>query len=353
MRLVGAAVEALHVALRRPLVTARGTVTTRHGFLLRLTSGDGVSGIGEASPAYWLGETDIDTIAGDLSRVVALVAGGTDATRLRAAAVGAAAACAVDTALLDLEARTRGTAVTTLLGGDAAAAVPVCALLAGDSVASLGDEAAAAVARGFRTLKLKVGAGATADDVARVDAARRAAGARIALRLDANGAWTPAQARGALAALEPFDIELVEEPLRAPAPHELAALAARTSIPLALDESITDAAALGLAAAAGGVSALVVKPARVGGPRRALTLARAAARLGLRVVVTDSIESAVGTRAALHVAAALAAPRLAVGLGGACQLTDVPDELTAPALRACGPGLAVAPVASTEPGAHA
>jgi o-succinylbenzoate synthase len=353
MRIVGARVVEMRLAFRRPFVTAAARVATRRGFLLHLTSDAGVEGVGEASPATWIGETAIEQVAGDLRRVLADVCECPDAARLRALTLSAAAACAVDTALLDLDATTRGVAGTALLGGDSTATLAVSALLTGDTADALRRDAEKAAARGFRTLKIKVGVAALADDVARVEAVRRTVGDRVALRLDANRAWTFAQARAALAAFAPLGIELLEEPLRVPRPRDLAALAAGASIPLALDESVSDATALEEAMSAGGVSALVVKTARVGGPTPAVALARVAARRGLRVVVTDSIESPVGMRAALHVAAALAEPRLAVGLGGASLLAEVDPDFDAPMLRAAGPGFAVAPVEDVESVARA
>ncbi|MBI3767970.1 MAG: o-succinylbenzoate synthase [Deltaproteobacteria bacterium] len=359
MRIVRAAVEEIRLALPRPLLTSRGAVAMRRGLLLRLTSDAGVEGVGEASPAEWIGETSVALVADDLRRIVALAGERPDAARLHALVLSTgggyspAAMCAVDTALVDLEATRRGIAVCALLGGDPTATLPVRALLAGERVERLRDDAADAVAHGFRVLKLKVGATPLVDDVARVDAVRRLVGPGIALHLDANRAWTFAQARVALAALAPLGIALLEEPLRAPEPDDLAALAASAPIPLALDESIADAAALLRATSAGGVSALIVKAGRVGGPTRALALARVAAQRGLGVIVTDSIESAVGMGAALHIAAALATPVLAVGLGGARHLTDVEHALTAPLLRAAGPGLAVAAVSPAQAATHA
>jgi o-succinylbenzoate synthase len=359
VRIVRATVEEIRLALRRPLMTSRGAVAMRRGLLLRLTSDAGVEGVGEASPAEWIGETSVAQVTDDLRRIVALAGERPDAARLHAlvlstgAAYSIAAVCAVDTALLDLEATRRGMAVCALLGGDPTVTIPVRALLAGDTVESLRDDAADAVAHGFRVLKIKVGAAPLVDDVARVDAVRRLVGSGIALHLDANRAWTFAQARAAFAALAPLGIALLEEPLRELVPDDLAALAASAPIPLALDESIADAAALIRATSAGGVSALVVKAVRVGGPTRALALARVAAQCGLGVIVTDSIESAVGMGAALHVAAVLATPGLAVGLGGARLLADIDRALTAPLLRAAGPGLAVAAVSQAQAATHA
>ena len=51
------------------------------------------------------------------------------------------------------------------------------------------------------------------DDAGRVAAARAAAGPEVALRLDANGAWSVEEAVRAIDALAPAGLELVEEPV--------------------------------------------------------------------------------------------------------------------------------------------
>lgn len=351
MSVVAAAIEALRLPLRRPLVTSQGTVACREGFLLRLTDGAGAVGVGEASPAYWIGEGSLGRTSDDLRRVVAWVRERPSARALRArldepGALVAAAACALDGALLDLEARARGVAVATLLGGAGAATVAVAALVAGDTLDALASDVDAALGRGFTTLKLKVGAEPLAADLRRIAAVRARAGSAIRLRLDANRAWTPGEAARALAAFLPFAIEYVEEPLRPGDPAELAALARMAPLPLAVDESIVDAADLQRLVAAGAPVHVVLKAARVGGPTRLLALARYAQLAALPVVVTDSLESVIGMSLALHMAAALPEPRAAVGLGGAQLVAaDGPagsHRLRVPRLVPGGPGLTVA-----------
>jgi o-succinylbenzoate synthase len=355
MNVVGAEVEALRLPLRRPLATSQGALAIREGFLLRLRSDTGVTGIGEASPAYWIGEGSPARTADDLRRVVALVGRQprSDAVRARlldgaaGASISPAAACAVDGALLDLEARTRGVGLGAVLGAAGAADVPIAALIGGAAPDLVMAEVEAALTAGFQTLKLKVGIAALADEVWQVAAVRARVGAGVRLRLDANRAWAPEDARRALAAFAPFDVEYVEEPLRSAEPEALAALARATPVPLAVDESIVDAADVLRLVAAGARVHVVLKAARVGGPTRLVALARLAHAAGLPVIVTDSIESTIGMSVAVHVAAALPGPRFAVGLGGAQLLMAesgvAPHPLCRPWLAPVGPGWGVAP----------
>ena len=67
-------------------------------------------------------------------------------------------------------------------------------------------------------------------------AVRDAVGSWPALRVDANGAWEPAEAVEAIAALEPLDLQLVEQPC--PTLAQLADVRTAAGVPLAADESI-------------------------------------------------------------------------------------------------------------------
>ena len=101
-------------------------------------------------------------------------------------------------ALGDRAGRRAGKPVAALLSDDAATRVPVNATLSATDRAGAARQAAAAAQEGFGCLKLKVGLG---DDAGRVAAVRAAVGPRMALRLDANGAWGVEEAVAAIEVL--------------------------------------------------------------------------------------------------------------------------------------------------------
>ncbi|HUY29270.1 MAG TPA: o-succinylbenzoate synthase [Candidatus Binataceae bacterium] len=351
MRIEAASIEPYRAALTRPLRTSRASLSVRAGFLLRLRTEGGLEGVGEAAPAYWLGgEQLLDTHA-SLKKISAAAAGLGSSTRLRQWAFGSdavrrhlskAALCALDCALLDLESRAAGISVAETLGGNAGAVMAGCALIGGDRPQAVAADARRMVRRGFRCLKLKLGVASTRADLARVQAVRGAVGDAVELRLDANRAWSFDQAQEVFAAIARLKIQFVEEPLRCAAPAELKRLRAGSGVAIALDESAIDRHVLEQYVREGAADVLVLKAARVGGLSAGIELARSARDLGLGVVVTDSIETEVGMSAALHLAAAIPAPHLAIGLGGsiwfgseaAGRFTDAPAVLTLH-----GPGL--------------
>ena len=174
---------------------------------------------------------------------------------------------------------------------------------------------------GVTTAKVKVAEpGQTlADDVARVNAVR----AQIpTVRVDANGGWTVEQAVAAAAALTADGpLEYLEQPCATVA--ELAAVRARTDVPVAADESIRKAADPLAVVRARAADIAVLKVAPLGGVRALLDIA---AQIDVPVVISSALDSAVGIAAGLAAAAAL--PRLehACGLGtGGLFVDDVAD----------------------------
>ena len=288
---------------------AHGALTDRAGVLLELRTGDGAVGIGEASPYPSLGDGIADDVLGLLQVHAAAMLADPDAALAHLAALPAgtpgvaALRCALDVALLDIEARRRGVPIAALLAASPAASVAVNAVIGGgppEEVAAFGVEA---IAAGYATLKVKVGVGAGDLDIVRVEALRvRCPDATI--RLDANGAWTEAQAREALTRLAPLRIELVEQPVGV---AEVAALARLRAfgIPLAADEAVVSIESAERLLGARAVDLLVLKPMRLGGVRPAFAIAQAAAAAGVGCIATTTFDSSIGTAVALHFAAAL------------------------------------------------
>lgn len=196
---------------------------------------------------------------------------------------------------------------------------------------------------GARTAKVKVAEpGQTlADDVARVAAVRE----RVpAVRVDANGGWSVDEAAAALRALTADGpLEYAEQPCRTV--EELAALRARVpGVPIAADESIRKADDPFRVVRAGAADVAVVKAAPLGGVRRLLAIADA---LGVPVVVSSAIDTAVGIGTGLAAAAALPELPHACGLGtGGLLAADVAEPRRP--VDVPGGGLAL-PVGRAEP----
>ncbi|TJY69915.1 O-succinylbenzoate synthase [Arthrobacter sp. CAU 1506] len=168
---------------------------------------------------------------------------------------------------------------------------------------------------GARTVKIKVAeTGQDIDqDVARV-AAVRAAAPDAKLRVDANGGWDVAAAVAALTRLAEYSLEYAEQPV-----PEIAGLRdVRTELrrrgidtPIAADESVRKAADPLRVACEEAADLIVVKVQPLGGVRRALDIV---AQAGLPAVVSSALDSSVGIRAGVALAAALPELPYACGL---------------------------------------
>ncbi|QDQ98990.1 o-succinylbenzoate synthase [Tomitella fengzijianii] len=191
---------------------------------------------------------------------------------------------------------------------------------------------------GARTAKVKVAErGQTpADDVARVAAVREQV---PVVRVDANGGWSVGEAERALRALSADGpLEYAEQPCGTVG--ELVELRARgTGVPIAADESIRKADDPLRVVRAGGADIAVVKAAPLGGVRRLLAVAQ---QVGVPVVVSSAIDSAVGIGTGLAAAAALPDLVHACGLGtGGLLAEDVAPPRSWVPDGAGGLGLAV------------
>jgi L-alanine-DL-glutamate epimerase-like enolase superfamily enzyme len=196
----------------------------------------------------------------------------------------------------DLEGRRAGEPVWRLLGAAAAPPVEVNATIATADPEDAGRQAAHARAAGFATVKVKVG---LEGDELRLAAVRAQAGDQIAIRIDANGAWSVDQAISWLRALEPIGIECCEEPCRGLDP--IAHVAAATSIPIAIDETAAQPGALDQRVC----DCVCLKVARCGGIAATVEAARHARAAGYEVYLASLLDGPLGIAAALHAAAVI------------------------------------------------
>lgn len=297
--------SSFRLPLATPLRTATGGIDERRGWLLEI--GDEPPGIGEATPLPGFTES---LAACDAALETAVAALRQDDWPAAFAAVtdAPAARTALATAALDRRASDAGDPLYRYLGGDRRETIPVNATIGDGTVDATVAAAMGAVDEGFATLKVKVGARSVDEDVERARAVRTAVGDGVSLRLDANGAWSLAQARAALDDLAGLALEYVEQPLAADRLEETRRL--RGDVPIALDESLP-ARNPHEVVAGDYADVLVLKPMALGGPDVARGVAHAAGRAGLDVVVSNTVDAVVGRTAAVHVAASLDEPRAA------------------------------------------
>ncbi len=353
MRLAALRRHRYSIPLTRPWQDARGIVTLREGWLVCIETKDGLRGWGEAAclPALGTGTArDIEMMLAWAAETLVGLSPGEALSRLdigeaaQRLASAPASRCALEFALLDLQARGAGVPLYRWLRAEAKSSVAVNASIGGLDV-DTGDRLAAAAQAGFPVAKLKLGLAAAAEEWPMLQRLLASRPRDCALRLDVNGAWSMPVAERLLPELCGQGIEALEEPCAAADDATLARWQAGLDYSLAVDESLPgrdEAVPLP-------VHRQVLKPMLLGGPRRAMVLA---ARPGISSVVSSTLETATGLWACAHLAAAVSAPgapRLAHGLDTGGWLT----RLLGPELPAGGrimlgesPGLGFEPVLS-------
>jgi o-succinylbenzoate synthase len=339
-------IQSYSTPLDPPWPSAEGPVHRREGSILILEDDDGRVGLGETAPWPGFGlETHASSVAAlrlAARRLVGLpvdayLAAAGDLLGLAPVAASPCARHAIDLALHDLAAQRAGVSIARLLGGESARTeVTVNATIPRVPARETAEAARQFAEAGFGTLKLKVGGVPLDEDVARLRAVREAVGPSLHLRIDANQAWSEGDALASLAAFREFDLEYCEQPVAADEIDSMARVRAAGGVRIAADESVRDAAKVKRILAAGAADVLVLKPMALGGLHAARSIAAAAAKAGVPVVVTSLLEGPIGRTGALHLAASLGPGPYAHGVA--------PEPVHSPVVHVPGrPGLGAEP----------
>lgn len=320
---VGAAeVLLVSLPLRTPHVAAHGTETTREVVLVRVVTGPGHEGWGECPALSAPGYTEETAVSAfevlTSSLVPSVLAEAWDPDPRPAHPMAYAA---VEAALLDAALRTSGRSLAALWGVEGHR-VPRCQVVTPDPAAPgpLGGmevRVADAVRSGAVMAKVKVGPGT---DPGALEALVASAGVPVAADANASLAGHDTAAE----ALAATGVVYLEQPCAAGDLAASARLAARTAVPIALDESLGSPAAVAAALAAGAGSLVNCKPARLGGLAAALRCAAVATAHGAGLFVGGLLETGVGRAPALALAAALAPAGTGGGAGGGGVAAGVP-----------------------------
>ena len=296
-------VRTIDVHLEVPFQISRAVRTEKRLVLIELEE-DGRVARGEASPDPYFGDTP-ETLERDVRAALELIPEDpTDLGTLRARLEerfphGGAAACALDILGHDRAAQAAGVPLRTFLGLAPAEAPPTSFTIGIAEPAVMALRAAAAGAKGFNVLKVKLGHG---DERAILAAIRERYSGTI--RVDPNAAWTVAEAPGRIAGIVPFGIEFVEQPVDPRDIEGLRAVRERSELPIVADEAAVRSVDLDrLAGACDGIN---VKLQKCGGIAEARAMIEKAHGLGLKVMLgCRAAETSVGIAAAAHLAPAV------------------------------------------------
>jgi mandelate racemase len=287
----GLTVRAVDAPMERPIQTASGEIPTAALVLLDLHTREGVTG---SAYAFCYMSAVLRPVRDAIAALEPELTGRPlapleihEALRSRFRLLGSAgllglALNAIDAAAWDALARAAGLPLVALLGGIAGARVTAYGSLKSMRPADAAREAEEVLAAtGVRELKVKIGAGTLADDLAVIAALREVAGDGVRLMVDYNQSLAVPEALARLERLDAEGLAWVEEPVHADDASGSAAVARAARTPIQAGESWWSPAEAARHIAAGASDHVMLDAGRIGGVTgwiRAAALARAAGR---------------------------------------------------------------------------
>ena len=303
-------IERLRLRLvRLPLVAFFETSFSRiydRTFILVSLDGGGTEGLGECVAdvdPYYSPETNVTAWHAIKGFLAPLLLGRTFAhprdvfpslARVRGHNMAKAA---VEMAAWDLAARLQNAPLSRLLGGTRTEIASGVSIGIQDSFDDLAAKVQSELEAGYRRIKIKIKPGW---DVAAVEMIRARFGG-IPLMVDANAAYTIADAAH-LAALDRFELMMIEQPLDYDNIRDHAALQRRMTTPVCLDESIHTVRAAEEAIALEACRVINIKPGRLGGHAESIRVHDLCAARGLPVWHGGMLESGIGRAHNIHLA---------------------------------------------------
>lgn len=283
----------------RPAGTSRGVLHHKDCWFLKLTREDGTNGWGEVSFIPGISLEDPDEMEIRLDHVCKLVSRGEmDPSQSLPSLPGIQ--FALETALKDLE--QGGNRVLYPSGfTDGLSGIPTNGLIWMGDRAFMVEQIRRLLEMGYRVLKMKVGALDFKEELDLLKWIRAVYGAaNLEIRLDANGAWDPEDARVKLDSLAYYGIHSIEQPIAAGQPEAMSALCLESAIPVALDEEL-----IGVTTTVERIEILqsirphyiILKPGLLGGTSVAEEWISAAQELNIGWWVTSALESNIGLNA--------------------------------------------------------
>ncbi|MDQ2754497.1 MAG: o-succinylbenzoate synthase, partial [Actinomycetota bacterium] len=307
MKLTEVELRRITLPLVTPFHTAAGAQTSRDLLLVRVAGPDG-EGWGEcaalAAPVY---SPEYVDGAAHVIRTYLLprlfASGDLSAEQVGSALAGVKghpmAKSTLEMAILDAELRHHGISFGTYLGAVRDRVPSGVSIGITPSIPELLDVVGGYLDQGYVRVKLKIQPGW---DLAPVQAVRERFGDELALQVDANAAYTLADADH-LAGLDPFALLLIEQPLAEEDLDGHAQLATRITTPICLDESITSAGVAADAIRRRACAIVNIKAGRVGGYLEARRIHDVCASEGVPVWCGGMLESGLARAANVALAA--------------------------------------------------
>lgn len=311
MKITSIDVKTVQVPLIEPFHISLGTITHAISAVVKIETDEGICGYGEGAPGVlitgenlagtvhsiqYFGKLLIGTDPADLEKVYWILD--------RAAAHAPCGKAAIDIACHDILGKKAGLPVYQLLGGYSNE-IETDITLGIQAPEEMARKAAAHVLNGFDAIKTKVGTGFR-EDIARIKAIRDAVGPEVKIRVDANQAWSAKEAVRIIERLNEYDIELVEQPVKAADIEGLEYVTKNSKVLIMSDESCFTARDALRLVERRAVNALNIKLMKCGGIREALKINAICETAGIECMLGCMTEETnIGVTAAASLGAAV------------------------------------------------
>ncbi len=290
--------------------TALGPAAVSDYTIVFVDTDAGITGIGEVSSVF---KRRGELLRHDIDMALAPAVVGEDPTRIAylvqkmdlALDGSEEAKAGIEMALWDILGKALDAPVYRLLGGKVRDRIPLSYSVPFGEPEQMASFAVERVRAGHRTIKVKVG-NEPSTDIAAVRLVREAIGPDVKLRVDGNMGWSTAkQAIGVIRAMEPYDLELVEQPLPAHDLEGMAEVRRAIGVPLMADESVRNPRSAMAVIRHGAADIANVYVTEAGGLLNASRIFAMCEAAGMPCMIGSMPEFGIGTAAQIHLGVAM------------------------------------------------
>lgn len=290
-----------------------GSKDTHELIFVRIDSDEGIFGVGIASPGaiYISGDTGIHHLE-LINNIFGPAIVGADPFALEAimrnldslTRSAERAKAGIDLALHDLMGKALGVPANRLFGGAVHEGVRVNRLMGMYPPREMAEKCKAVVEKGYTALKLKVGT-TLQEDVERVQRVREAVGPEVMITIDFNQACSAKEAIQRIRKMEPYDVAIVEQPVKAADLKGLALVRQSVQPRVMADESVNNAAEALRIIESGAADIISLKIPKMGGIFKVRKIAAVCEAAGIEYLVGTAPGSQLLDAANVHLAVSL------------------------------------------------
>lgn len=297
-----------HIKLKKPFITSLGRREFTTSIFIKITTQKGLTGWGECCPfppilgetpetCFIVGKLLAERLIGDDPCDIEKICSKMDKVIFSNTAIKSA----IELACQDLRAKEAGVPVYKQLGGSIDKTIKTDFTISLDTVDAMVEDAVSQVARGFTTLKIKMGDG-WKTDIKRLLAIREAVGPRIDLRIDANQGWERDDAIEVLNKVAGLNIQYCEEPINKRRYFELKKVINNSPVKIMADECLLDHIDAQKLIRGGYCDYFNIKLGKSGGIYKAQKILKLSEKYGILTQVGGFVESRLVFTANCHLA---------------------------------------------------